>query len=1159
MKNLAKIFMMVAALFAFSCTTDVTEDLGVQLGDGAGQTTITLSLEESRTQLGEKAGDLYPLYWSEGDAIAANGYVSNTLTAEQAGSAGATFSFAEVVARPWCVVYPAPAAVAAEEVVEGEGETTPATVYPVEFLATQPYTVGSFAPKAAPMYAYAVEAAEGEEIAPIQLHHLTGVLRLAVKGNSEAITSVTVKALNGKIAGPFTIDCATGALTALEGAGDTVTMTFAEPLVLGAEAAPIYLTVPAGSHGVFLATLHTANNKMTVKFNSDIKPITAGAVREFGEFVYTANTADENGGVFEIDSKEALIEFARIASVFAPRAEAKVVANIDMSGYDWKPIENFGEFVFDGGSTEGYKISGLSAPLFGTTAATIKNVALDGINWEVTDRGISGAIVCKLYGGKLINCSADGTININCANLVLDKIDNTYHDICYGGLVGYISGATVDGCINNVDISITQLFKAGQNIKSAVGGIAGSYANNSTLTNLTNNGNIEYNEVRDETTKGTIFISGIVGRNDDSAGADLAAMSYCTNNGTISSHKDSSTPGTINLAGIIGFFLDSQDIVCTNLTNNGAITHNGSSAQIYLGGIVSRTADIHLKDCSNSAAITVSSTADVGETHVAGIVGGDVEGTFDNCDNSGAISINTAINAESTSCILSGVIGELSDAEVKNCDNTGAIYLADQTLGGRGYYFRIGGVVATNGNANASVTNCTNGDKDDSTKGSITVGAVPAGVGTAGVVGYFQKVISSLSGCKNYGTIKQTGLAGHPDRFAGIAGVAGLCYSTGGLTITNCENHGLVQYACTTDDTNLSYTFVGGVVAANLHPITTITGCKNYGTVEHFGRKAVKNSYSYLGGIIAYVKSDATIENCVNGKGAIVHCAGCAVATMAVGGILGITATGSVVKGCVNLGEVKQSKDLNGPTFIGGIIGYSLDVHKIENCENRGPINIGNTASANIYVGGITGSTTLETASLGTDITLKNCANYYNLEFTGTGNNYYAGTIAGLIRSRAAGSTWGDVSGLKNVADITFSGTAKNAYYGGLFGNVTISKSGVAGALANINNCVFYGDLKALDLKGKVGMIMGNTRSDNATAKSCKIGGSLIFEQKTTTGGTDEEGNSLPDTVELTPGALNADNWYMYIYTSEITKAVAEGDGCSLLTEKPTVPTPTLQ
>ena len=62
MKNLTKIFVAVAVLFAgFACTTDTTEDLATNLA-GGGKTTITLSLEESRTQLGEKADGVYPLY-----------------------------------------------------------------------------------------------------------------------------------------------------------------------------------------------------------------------------------------------------------------------------------------------------------------------------------------------------------------------------------------------------------------------------------------------------------------------------------------------------------------------------------------------------------------------------------------------------------------------------------------------------------------------------------------------------------------------------------------------------------------------------------------------------------------------------------------------------------------------------------------------------------------------------------------------------------------------------------------------------------------------------------------------------------------------------------------------------------------------------------------
>ena len=90
MKKLTNIFVAVAvALFALSCATDMTIDESVNLADGAnGQTTLTLSLEETRTQLADKVGEQYPLVWGEGDQISLNGVVSSALSASQAGKIG---------------------------------------------------------------------------------------------------------------------------------------------------------------------------------------------------------------------------------------------------------------------------------------------------------------------------------------------------------------------------------------------------------------------------------------------------------------------------------------------------------------------------------------------------------------------------------------------------------------------------------------------------------------------------------------------------------------------------------------------------------------------------------------------------------------------------------------------------------------------------------------------------------------------------------------------------------------------------------------------------------------------------------------------------------------------------------------------------------------
>ncbi|MBR5105364.1 MAG: hypothetical protein IKU93_02885, partial [Alistipes sp.] len=65
MKNLTKIFFaVVAGMFAFSCVTDTTEDLGVKLEGQGGVYEVAVSLEATKTQLGEKVDGLYPLYWS---------------------------------------------------------------------------------------------------------------------------------------------------------------------------------------------------------------------------------------------------------------------------------------------------------------------------------------------------------------------------------------------------------------------------------------------------------------------------------------------------------------------------------------------------------------------------------------------------------------------------------------------------------------------------------------------------------------------------------------------------------------------------------------------------------------------------------------------------------------------------------------------------------------------------------------------------------------------------------------------------------------------------------------------------------------------------------------------------------------------------------------
>ena len=71
-------------------------------------------------------------------------------------------------------------------------------------------------------------------------------------------------------------------------------------------------------------------------------------------------------------------------------------------------------YEFDGGKAEGFAIKGLSAPLFGTTSATITNVDLVDVNITESERIISGSLVCELAeGGSVSNCSVSGSYTYN--------------------------------------------------------------------------------------------------------------------------------------------------------------------------------------------------------------------------------------------------------------------------------------------------------------------------------------------------------------------------------------------------------------------------------------------------------------------------------------------------------------------------------------------------------------------------------------------------------------------------------------------------------------------------------------------------------------------------------------------------------------------------
>ena len=1077
MKNLAKIFASVVALFALSCTTDTTEDLGVQLGTGEGQTTLTISLEESRTQLGEKVGDLYPVVWSKGDAIAVNGVVSTPLTAEQAGAASASFVFGSELTHPYSVVYPAPA----------EGVTAAEGLYPVTFLANQEYVAGSFCAGAAPMYGYAVDAESA-----IQLNHLAGVLCLSVKGEGVTLRNLTVTAENGKLAGNFDVDCLTGALTAHEDAVDVVTVSFGDGLELkGDEATPIYVAVPAGNYGKISLLLNSTTDIMKLTFDSATKPVKAGAVREFAEFTYKANAGD--GDIFLIDSKEALMQFAQLAADFAPYITAKVVAPIDMTGETWTPIQGFGAYVFDGGE---YEIKGLTAPLFGTTAATIKNVKLTDVAIEITEQVKAGAIVCELYDGTVSNCSASGTFTINNTTFASDQISNQYDDLCYGGLVGYAGNATIANSTNNLTVTATSFCSADLSCKATFGGVVGGAANGSKFNGLINNGDVVYNGT---TQKQNIYMSGILGKENSVSGLKaIAELSNCTNNGAIYTTASSVCGNSLLMSGITGAIPNSADFVCDKLINNGAITHNGKSGGLTLTGIVAYKTAASFTNCRNTAEIKVAAGSNMGSIVIGGLFAAALTSNeLTNCVNSGAITVEA--NSTGGGASLAGIVAAESTVErITGCSNTANITIANKAKVTSAYM--AGVASAATFYVNETMSDCHN-------SGAISIGddiTVTGVVALSGVVNYLSAVTQTpiVTNCTNSGTITvgkvtNTKGTGNGQRLL----IGGVIHSVSAGTISKCYNQKSATITIKTGDWTSRY-MIGGLFGyigqtANItNQVVTMTESANYADVNV--APVGKIGSAQIGGLTseAYAAAtdslDSVVFDGVHNYGAVnVSGTYTSKGYPRLGGLLGVVNMAVLeYKNCVNEGAITINTTSTEQLKIGGIVGCDTNkgTFKITNCENKGTItNKGIVTS--IRMAGILGS---DDGANPTIITGTKNTGIIKLEGeqTSTGNSYAIGGIVGYSNQDKL-SVSGCVNGEVNSATkgaITIGNVPGGTGIGGIMGMVAKTMT--------ISSCKNYGPIKqqGASLNPRLGGIVGYTSAGSLTIDKCENHGVVANE-----------------------------------------------------------------
>ncbi len=260
--------LLCAALFV-GCQTDNTEDYA---SNADGVTILTVSISKTRTYLGAKDGDTYPIYWSEGDRISVNGVVSKEAVINPESNTSAQFTINAALDFPRAIIY--------------SGEYSSSHSESVYFPAEQSYEPNSIKTGYAPMYGYVTTQNEH-----IRVKHLAGILNFPIKSAKSGVTlqSITIESNSGEpLAGYFAIDCSTGVLSATNEVEDKI--SYIANIPLSTDSDTIFnIVAPAGEYAPCTITFtDSEGNTMVSSWNPST--IKAGVVREFKSITYKANT-----------------------------------------------------------------------------------------------------------------------------------------------------------------------------------------------------------------------------------------------------------------------------------------------------------------------------------------------------------------------------------------------------------------------------------------------------------------------------------------------------------------------------------------------------------------------------------------------------------------------------------------------------------------------------------------------------------------------------------------------------------------------------------------------------------------------------------------------------------------------------------------------------
>ncbi|MCQ2156146.1 MAG: hypothetical protein MJY57_02975 [Bacteroidales bacterium] len=818
-----------------------------------GKTVISVSIEDSKTTIGELTDGRRSILWDKGDVLCCNGKLSEALDESASGTSMANFVFNDVLEEPYNLLYPA-------------------SLYTDASSITLP-AVAKYVPL----------AGQGASMAAV-----TGVIKLSIEAGSDThkIRNVVVSSATAQLSGAFSIDYAAGTIASQSSADADKSVSVTVNQTLPAEGAlELFIPAPAGTYSFTARIIDVEGHYMDVTTTS-AKTIVAGQVSAFPTVTFAPTGTQVD---VEITSAEDLVKFAQDwnsgafdynpnvkvvnSIVFDATTSADFVATggIGVQGDETLGTsDNYFNGIFDG---DGKSISNLesSVSLFNFVGAAgyIRNVVMDAssvfnftasagqyaaiagrlkgsvsdctVNSDITVGNITttgvmyvGGVVGRTYGGSVKNCSMTGDLNFPSTN---GKIAKAFS---FGGVVGQNQnegddGGTVSGCTfsGNITVGASSSFSGPSSSEYVnVGGVVGTNSTDSRILSCT-------------TAEGVVIdvcgvfknrIGGICGNNSGVVGGE---GKECVNNAAIKFTSNGARADTTPTyaGGICGLSLGPVSYC----TNNGAIATVCNSTSIYLGGIVAGT-QAEVSHCTNETSGTITRTSQTSAAQanryiyiggVAGVAAGSSAYEISNVENKAEVLSNLPGTSTATTTLIGGVVGqnECAGLIISNSTNSGYIHVNDGTTAAEFPISALGGILGAS-KVEVAITSCVSAGKLNCVY-STKKNARPAYVG--GIAGL-------LDTYENGSVTKGTGIK------ATISG----CSVSGGVQATNYNNTATAALT--------SCNFVGGIVGAAIGKNTTdnaitISNCSTSSTANSEAGGRLYNYRGYCGGVAGYIKN----------------------------------------------------------------------------------------------------------------------------------------------------------------------------------------------------------------------------------------------------------------------------------------------------------------